>query len=153
MIGKIELLVGGFQFDKKIENHIEHFVRPRVFPVDLVDDDDRFCFVLHRLAQNKARLRLRSIVRVDHEQHAVDHLHDALDFAAEIGVTGRVDDVDAITVPLKRGVLRANGDSLFRAPDPSNPSRALQSFDWSERCPIAAAIDRPAWSCRDQRAQ
>ena len=72
-----------------------------------------FSFVLQRLAQNKTRLRLRPIVRIDHEQHAVDHFHDPLDFAAEIGVTRSIDDVDPITVPLKSGVLGANGDSFF----------------------------------------
>ena len=52
-------------------------------------------------------------MRVDHEQHAIDHFHDPLNFAAEIGVTGCVDDVDPITVPLKSGVLRADRDSLL----------------------------------------
>ena len=70
-------------------------------------------FVLERLAQNETRLRLRAVVGIDDQKHAVDHFHDALDFAAEIGVAGRVDDVDAITVPLKSRVLRADGDSLF----------------------------------------
>ena len=69
--------------------------------------------VLERLAQNEARLRLRSIVRIDHQQNAIDHLHDALDFAAEIGVAGRIDDVDAIAVPLKGGVLGADRDPFF----------------------------------------
>ena len=65
------------------------------------------------LRKNEPGLRLRTVVRVDHEQNAVDHLHDALDFAAEIGVAGSIDDVDAIAVPLEGGVLGANGDSLF----------------------------------------
>ena len=69
--------------------------------------------VFERLAQNKTRLRLRAVVRVDHQQDAVDHFHDALDFAAEIGVAGRVDDVDAVTVPFERGVLGADGDAFF----------------------------------------
>ena len=38
------------------------------------------------LRKNETRLRLRAVVRVDHEQNAVDHFHDALDFAAEVGV-------------------------------------------------------------------
>ena len=110
---KIELLVGRLEFDEEIENHVEHFVRTRVFAVDLVDDNNRLHFVLQRLAQNKTRLRLRPIVRIDNEQHAVHHFHDPLDFAAEIGVARRIDDVDPITVPLKSCVLRANGDSFF----------------------------------------
>ena len=58
--------------------------------------------VLERFAQDESRLRLRTVVRIDDEQHAVDHLHDALDFAAEIGVAGRIDDVDVVIVPVER---------------------------------------------------
>ncbi len=52
-------------------------------------------------------------MRIDDEQHAVDHVHDALDFAAEIGVAGSVDDVDVIIVVFEGGVLGANGDAFF----------------------------------------
>ncbi len=52
-------------------------------------------------------------MRIDDEEHAIDHLHDALDLAAEIGVAGRVDDVDVIVVPAKGRVLRPDGDALF----------------------------------------
>jgi hypothetical protein len=83
-------------------------MRARIFPVDLVDNNDRFGLVLHRLAQNETGLRLRSIVCIDNQQHAIHHLHDALDFAPEIGVPRRVDDVDSITVPMKSRVFRAN---------------------------------------------
>ena len=99
---EIELLVGGVELEEKIEDHVEHLVRAGVFAVDLVDDDDRLGAVLERLAQHEFRLRLRAVVRVDDEQHAVDHLHDALHFAAEIGVAGSVDDVDVIIVPVER---------------------------------------------------
>ena len=88
-------------------------MRPRVFAIDLVDHDDRLGPVLERLAQNETGLRLRAIMRIDDEQNAIDHLHDALHFAAEIGVAGRVHDVDAVSVPLKGGVLRADRDPFF----------------------------------------
>ena len=110
---EIQLLVGCLQFDEEIENLVQDFVRARVFSVDLVDDNDRLQFVLHRLAQDETGLRLRSVVGIDHQKHAVHHLHDALDFAPEIRVARRVDDVDPITVPMKSRVLRANGDSLL----------------------------------------
>ena len=88
-------------------------MRSCVFSVDLINDNDRLEFVLQRLAQNKARLRLRPIVRIDNKQHAVNHFHDPLDFAAEIGVTGRIDDVNSVAVPLKGRVLRANRNSFL----------------------------------------
>src|SRR5947207_14586567 len=68
---EIELLVGRLEFDEEIENLVQDFVRPRVFPVDLVDDNNRLQFILHRFAQNKTRLRLWPIVRVDNDQDAV----------------------------------------------------------------------------------
>src|SRR5437870_8664465 len=110
---KIELLVGRFQFDEEIENLVQDFVRARVFSVDLVDDNNRLQFVLQRLAQDKTRLRLWPIVRIDNEQHAVHHFHDSFDFAAEIGVTGRIDDVDPIAVPFESCVLCADRDPFF----------------------------------------
>ena len=63
---EIELLVGCFELNKEIENHVDDLMRPCVFSIDLVNDNDRLEFVFKRLAQNKARLRLRPVVGVDH---------------------------------------------------------------------------------------
>src|SRR6266480_7665727 len=65
---EIELLIARLKLNKKVEHGVQNLVRPRIFSVDLVDDDDWLQFVLHGLAQNKTRLRLRAIVRVDNEQ-------------------------------------------------------------------------------------
>jgi hypothetical protein len=40
--------------------------------------------------------------RVDQQQHRVDHRQHALDLAAEVGVAGRIDDVDAVVLPFHR---------------------------------------------------
>jgi len=88
-------------------------MRPGIFTIDLIDNDNWLRLVFERLSQNETRLGLRSIVRVNHQQNAVHHFHDALDFAAEIGVARRVHDVDSITVPLECGILRADRDPLF----------------------------------------
>ena len=71
-----------------------------------------------RLAQHEAGLRQRALRGVDQQQHAVDHGQPALDLAAEVGVAGRVDDVDdghaAVGVlTVHGGVLRQDGDALF----------------------------------------
>src|SRR5207248_2854034 len=84
---EIELLIGCLELDEEIENLVQDFVRACVFSVDLVDDNNRFQFVLHRLAQNKTRLRLWPIMRIDDKQYAIHHFHDPLYFAAKIGVT------------------------------------------------------------------
>src|SRR5204863_8916378 len=84
---EIELLIARLKLNKKVEHGIQDLVRPRIFSVDLVDDDDWLQFVLHRLAQNKTRLRLRPVVCIDYQQHAVHHFHDSLDFPAKISVS------------------------------------------------------------------
>ena len=72
---------------------------------------------------HEARLRHGTVDRVDQQQHAIDHGEHALDFAAEIGVAGRVDDVDAVVAPGDRRVLGQNGDAalalqIIRVHDP-----------------------------------
>src|SRR5262249_49543130 len=86
---------------------------PCVFSVDLVNHDDWLEFIFKRLTQNKARLRLWPVVGIDNQKDAVHHFHDALDFAAKIGMTGCIDDVDTVAVPLKSCILRANRDSFL----------------------------------------
>ena len=111
--GEIELIVGRFEVDEEIEDHVEHFVGPSVGSVDLVDHDDRLKPELQRFAQHELRLRHRPFERVDQQQDRVDHLQHPLDLTAEIGVSGRIDDVDLVVVPTDRGALRVDRDAAF----------------------------------------
>ena len=63
------------------------------------------------LPSHELGLRHRPLGRVDQQQHAVDHAEDALDLAAEIGVAGRVDDVDPGAVPDHRGAFGEDRDA------------------------------------------
>ena len=112
-VREIKLLVGRVQFEEKLEDHVEDLVGTGVFAVDLVDHHHRLEAVLHRFAEDEFGLGLRSLVSVNHKQHAIDHLHDAFHFPAEVGVPRGVDDVDVVFVPLERGILRADCDPLF----------------------------------------
>ena len=81
--------------------------------VDLVDHHDGLEAQRQRLARDEARLRHRPFDRVDQQQHAVHHGQHALDLAAEVGVAGRVDDVDARAAVLDGAVLRQDGDAAL----------------------------------------
>ena len=107
---KVELRFGRAQTVEEIEGLVEHPVRARFGPVDLVDDDDRPQAVRKRLLRDEARLRHRSVDGVDEQQHGVDHRQHALDLAAEVGVAWGVDDVDAEVAPADRGVLGEDRD-------------------------------------------
>ena len=110
---EIELLFLGVEIDEQIVDFVQHFLRTRVGAVDLVDHHDRRQLGFERLAQNVAGLRQRAFAGVDQQHDAVDHLERAFDFAAEIAVAGRVDDVDLDVVIEDGGVLGQNRDAAL----------------------------------------
>ena len=69
-------------------------MRPGVGAIDLVDDHQRPQPALERLRQHEAGLRHGPFGRIDQHQGPVGHPQHAFHLAAEIGVAGRVDDVD-----------------------------------------------------------
>ena len=72
-----------------------------------------FSPILSALDDHELGLRQRPFGGIDQHQRAVDHVEDALDLAAEIGVAGRVDDVDAGVLPEERGHLGEDGDAAL----------------------------------------
>ncbi len=110
---KIELLVGGIERGEQIEDFVRHLGRPRVRAVHLVDHDNRPQTELERLRHHEFGLRQRAFGGVDQHQRAVDHVQDALDLAAEIGMARGIDDVDAGLLPQDRGRLGEDGDAAL----------------------------------------
>ncbi len=107
------MFVGRAEAIEQVKRLIKHPVRTRTVTVDLVDDDHRNETLSKRLLRNKTGLRHWSLNGIDEQQHAVDHREHALDLAAEVGMTGGIDDIDAITVPVERGVLGENCDTAL----------------------------------------
>ena len=66
-----------------------------------------------RMLQNEAGLGHRTFEGVDQQQHAVDHLEHALDLAAEVGVAGGIDDVDAGIAVADGGILGKDGNAAL----------------------------------------
>ena len=110
---KIELRLARVERGEEVEDGVQHEVRLGVGAVDLVDDDDRLQPDGERLRQHELGLRHRPFGGVDEQDGAVHHVEDALHLAAEIGVAGRVDDVDARVLPEERGDLGEDGDAAL----------------------------------------
>ena len=108
---KIKLRVARVQPLEQIERLVQRPSRPRADTVHLVDHDDRAKPQRQRLAGDKARLRHRAFDGVDQQQNRVDHRQNALDLAAEVGMAGRIDDVDEEIAPPDCCILRNNGDA------------------------------------------
>jgi hypothetical protein len=110
---EIELLFAGVERREQIEHFVDDFDRPGIGAVHLIDDDDGLESHLQRLRHHELGLRQRTFGGVDQHQRAVDHVEDAFDLAAEIGMAGRVDDIDAGVFPQHRGRLGQDGDTAL----------------------------------------
>ncbi len=91
---EVGLLVARAELDEEVEHLVDHLHRACVAAVDLVDHADGAQVELERLAQDEPRLRHDAFRRVDEQDDTLHHLEDPLDLAAEVGVSGGVDDVE-----------------------------------------------------------
>ena len=105
-VGKVGQHVVGAQFQEQLEDFVEDFVGPGVGPVDLVDHHDRPQSALEGLREHEPRLGHGPFGGVDQHQRAVGHPQHPLHLAAEIGVAGRVDEVDLHALVGDGDVLR-----------------------------------------------
>ena len=110
---EIEKIIRGAELDEEIEDFVDGFLRIGIRPVNLVDDHDRLDVVLEGVLQDETGLWHRAFIGVDHQKAAIHHVHDPLDFAAEIGVPRSIDDVDFRILPFDGSGLGQNGDAPF----------------------------------------
>ena len=111
--GKIELLFGGSEFGEEVEGLVYHPVGAGVGAVNFVDDDDGAVSHGEGFAGDEAGLGHGAVYGVHEQKNAVYHRHDALDFAAEIGVSGGVHDVDFVIEVGDGGIFADDGDAAF----------------------------------------
>ena len=150
---EVELVVAGVEVDEQFEDLVDDFGDAGVGSVDLVDHQDHGHVVGERLAQHEARLRQRTLCGVDQQHDAVDHGEGTLDLAAEVGVTGGVDDVQRDAAPEHRGVLGEDRDPLLalevvRVHDP-----LVVMLVGPERSRLLQQRSRRASSCRGRRGR
>ena len=113
-VREIELFVRGANGGEQVKRVVQHPVRIRVRTVNLVQHQNWTQAKLQSLAQNELGLGHDPFFGVHQEEAAIDHAKDAFHLAAEVGVSGGVDDVDPgfthLAVPKDRGRLGENGD-------------------------------------------
>jgi hypothetical protein len=89
----------------------QHGVLPRADAVDLVDEDHGGDAQPLQGAHEDARLRLHALDRGDHQHRAVEHAERTLHLGDEIGVAGRVDQVDGDIADDERRHRGLDGDA------------------------------------------
>ena len=110
---EIELILARIERGKQVENLVGNLDRACVRPIDLVDNDNRLEPHLQGLRDYEFCLRQRAFGGVDQHQGTVHHIEDAFDLTAEVGVAGRIDDVDSRIFPDQRGGLGEDGDAAL----------------------------------------
>ena len=110
---EIKLFFGGIQVGEQIETFIQRAIRLSVWLVDFVQYNNRAQTKGKRLGGHEFGLWHRAFSRVDQQNNTVNHGQDALHFAAKIGVTWRVDDIDAQASPLNRCGFGEDRDTAF----------------------------------------
>ncbi len=110
---ELDVMVLGVQVHEQLVDLVDHLGDARIGPVDLVHHQDHGQVRLERLPKHEPRLRQRTLARVHQQQHAVHHGQPAFDLAAEVGVAGRVHDVDLQIAVANGRVLRQDRDALL----------------------------------------
>ncbi len=121
--------------------------------VDLVDRNDRTEALGQRLAEHELGLRHRAFGGIDEDHDAIDHREDALDFTAEIGVAGRIDDVDARVLPDERGHLGKDGDAALALEVVAVHRPLFDALVFAEGTGLLEQDVDGAWSCHGRRGQ
>ena len=111
--GKIELRFGRAQLVEQVESLIQHPMRPRPGPVDLVDNDDGMQAHGEGLLGHEPGLRHGAVDRIHQQQHRIHHRQHPFDLAAKVGMARGVHDIDVVIVPIDRRVLGQNGDAAL----------------------------------------
>ena len=91
---EICLLIGGTQFDEQVKGLVQNAFWFGILAVDFIDDHHGFVAHFQGFLENKTGLRHGAFGSIHQQKHTVHHIHDAFHFAAEIGVTGCIHDVD-----------------------------------------------------------
>jgi len=103
----------GTEVQEQLLDFVDDLVDAGVRPVHLVHDEDHRQPRLEGLSEHEPGLGERPSEASTIEEYAVDHGESALHLAAEVRVTGRVDDMDLHVAPVDGGVLCQDGDALL----------------------------------------
>ncbi len=94
-----------------VDDRLDREVEVGAQLVHLVDEADARDVVLVGLTPDRLRLRLDTLLAVEHRDRAVEDAQVALDLDGEVDVPGGVDQVDLVAFPEAGGGSRGNGDT------------------------------------------
>ena len=112
-VREVELVVIGAEVGEEVKNLVQRPVGFGIGLVDLVQYDDGAQAQRQRLGGHEFRLRHRPFGGIDQKDDTIDHVQDPLHLAAEIRVSGRVDDVDPCGPVFHARAFGQDGDAAL----------------------------------------
>ena len=109
--GKVQLVVAGAQVREQVERAVDHVVDLGIGSVNLVDDDDGFVSQAQGFAEHECGLRHGAFLGIHQQQDAVHHAEGAFHLTTEVGMSGRIHDVDLDAFVDHAGVFGLDGDT------------------------------------------
>ncbi len=119
----------------------------RARPVDLVHEQERRQAKPLGGTHQDPRLRLDSLDRGDDEDDAVEHVQHALHLGDEVGMTGRVDQVDEDVADRERGDGRPDRDAALLL-ERQRVRLRRAGVDAAELVDDAGGMQQPLGECR-----
>ena len=110
---KVQNRLIGIKVDEQVIDLIQHLLRTRIRPVDLVDHDHRSQSRFKRLRQHIASLRQRPFRGIDQQHYAIDHLQRTLHLTTKVSVTWRINDIDLVVVIVEGRILGQNRNAAL----------------------------------------
>ena len=99
------------QVEEELFDLVKHFLGSCITTVDLVDHKDDRQVLGKSFRQHVSGLRKRTLCGIDEEKDPVYQRESAFNLAAEVGVTGSVDEIDLDALPLHLCCFGEDGDS------------------------------------------
>ena len=96
-----------------IDDHIDNVIEICAHDIHLVDIAEAGNAIALGLAPNCFGLGLNAALCAEHGDSAIQHAQGALNLDREVYVSGSIDDVDAMALPLGGGCSRLNRDAAF----------------------------------------
>ncbi len=111
--GEVELRFRCIEIDEQIGNFVQNLCWARIATVNFIDHHNRCQLGFERFAEDKTRLWQWPLTRIHQEHDAVNDFEHALDFAAKVGMSRCVNDINPRAVIRNGRILRHNGDTAF----------------------------------------
>ena len=111
--GKRQMIIALSQVEEQLLHFFEHLSRSGILSVDLVDHQNDWKVSSECFPQDVPSLGKRALSSIDEQDHPIDERQRTLHLPTKIGVTRRVDQIDAGSSIVDLCGLCQDGDSAF----------------------------------------